>query len=588
MCGEKVTIALRIEDRGGEGIGMAWKGNGLRRGLGVLIGAATMALALYRLLPGETGLPEREFCTAVALALALVIAALAGRPGFGLLASGALVGAIWLAGALKLAYLHTPLLAPDLRYFASTSTLDVIAHYPKIWRKCTLVLVGVAILGFLVWRLESPGWWRRRSWLAHAAAVAVAALPMSLVTWPEGPFRQVHATTLWEFMSQAERNPVTTFLRSITRMRVQLPSYTPDAADAFDWGAESVPANPPAHRPDLFVVLEESTLDPRQWSICDVPRCVLPMFDADDRTHARGLLRVHTYGGGTWTSEFAFLTGLPHTLFGAAGLYAPFNLAPRVQDSLPRHLRALGYRTVGIYSMPRSFLRAAEAYAEYGFDRLVDAQDLGLVWTSTDEELMRGVERVLAEERAGDDRPLFFMILTMRQHGPHDYPLDTLPSPWNLPPLPGQDERLNRNLGHYLYRLHQSSEAIAGLRRLLFDSARPSVLVHFGDHHPTFDGLESALETTLPSDLRTEASQLTYYRIDSSVDGMRFEPAAPLDIAFLGGLLLDVAGLPKGAYFEANTRLRERCRGRFDDCPDRAVLDSYLAYAFDVLNVFAK
>ncbi|GAA0722756.1 LTA synthase family protein [Dokdonella soli] len=570
-----------------EGIGMNAAGKWLRRGLAWMLGAGTLAMALTRLLSAETDDPERMFCLAIALALALILVVASGRIGFGLLVAGALAGIVWLAGSLELTYLHQPLLVSDLRYFTGASTAEVIAHYPTLWHKYAMDAIGGLLLGFVAWRLESPGWWRGRTLRARGGALLLALLPLLLITWPQGPFQSVHAVTPWEFVSQANRNPTTAFLRSLTRMRVHMPAYAPDAAADFDWGTAST-AQAPARRPDLVTVLEESTLDPRQWSICNVPRCTVPLFDPDGNTHAHGLLKVHTYGGATWTSEFAFLTGLPHTLFGPAGVYAPFNLAPHMRETLPRRLKALGYRTIAIYPMPRNFMRAGDAYAEYGFDEFYDSQDLGLVWESTDSDLMRRFVDVLRRERAKDDRPLFFMVLTMRQHGPHDLPLDDLPAPWNQPPLPGFDARINRNLGHYLFRLHQSSDAIAELRRDLFADGRPTVLAHFGDHHPAFDGLEAKLPNTLPAELQPEAYALTYYRIDSNLDRTPFTSHSPLDLAFLAGLMLDIADLPKNAYFEANARLREHCGGRFDDCPNRPLLDSYLARTFGELRVFEK
>ncbi|MFI4968680.1 MAG: sulfatase-like hydrolase/transferase [Lysobacterales bacterium] len=559
-----------------------------RRGVAWVLASATFAIALYRLLPVESDAQNRLFCLTLAFAVALPVAVVCGRIGFGILIAGALAGCVWLAIALKLAYLHEPLLAPDLRYFAGTTTLNVIAHYPALWHKCVAALLGGALLAVLVWWLESPGWWRGRRVLMRGSVSLLALLPLLLVVWPQGPFRDIHKAKTWDFIAHAKRNPATAFLLSFARMQPDMPAYTPTAAVAYDWG------NPPAatssaaaQRPDIVAVLEESTLDPRQWAICTVPRCTFPIFAPDAATDAYGLLKVHTYGGATWVSEFAFLTGLPHTLFGPAGVYAPYNLAPRVRETLPHQLKALGYRTIAIYPMARDFFGASDAYADYGFDEFHDAGELGLRWESTDADLVQRFEDLYRRERARDDRPLFFMLLTMRQHGPHDKPLDALPPPWNAP-LPGADARLNRNLGTYLFRLHQSSDALADLRRFLFADSRPAVLVHFGDHHPAFDGIESTLQSALPEELHAEAPDLTYYRIDSNSDPAKFGPYRTLDLAFLAGLVLDVAGLPKNAYFEANTRLRERCGGRFEDCPQHPLLDSYLAYTLGKLHAFAE
>lgn len=557
------------------------------RALGALLGIAAFSIALLRLLKTETGDAERVFCTAFALAMAIFLSAATRRVGFGFLWAGVLAGCIWLAGAFKLVYLNEPLMAPDLRYFLSATTLDVVMHYPQIWHKIVWASIGGVLLAAVVWRCESPTLGRGYRRSARFAWSLLALLPLLLVAWPQGPFRSVYALGTWDFIENSRINPTTGFLRSFARLHVTVPAYTLSDAKRLDWGGGST-ALASTRPPDIVAVLEESTLDPTQWSACNVARCIFPLFQPDRHTDAYGLLKVHTYGGGTWTSEFAFLAGLPHTLFGPAGIYAPYNLAPRTRETLPRQLKALGYRTIAIYPMPRDFVHAGTAYADYGFDAFHDSTDLDLVWGSSDSDVMQRFETVYQRERARDDRPLFFMILTMAQHGPHDKPLDDLPPPWNQPPVPTLDAQINREIGTYLYRLHRSSEAIAALRRFLFDDGRPTVLVHFGDHHPSFEGREMQLASALPADLHANAYALTYYRIDSNLDRVRLQTPRTLDLAFLAGLVLDVAGLPKNAYFEANTRLRERCEGRFIDCPQPAVFHSWLARTFGELHAFAE
>jgi hypothetical protein len=67
-------------------------------------------------------------------------------------------------------------------------------------------------------------------------------------------------------------------------------------------------------------------------------------------------------------------------------------------------------------------------------------------------------------------------------------------------------------------------------------------------------------------------------------------PALPhypmLDIAFLPTMVLQAAGLPADAYFAAATTLRDRCGGRFDDCPVPGLLASYEAWVFEHLRVY--
>ena len=547
------------------------------------VGFGAFALAVFGLCHSEHDLGPRVCCVSLALAFAVAVATASGRIAFGFLCSAALTGAVWLASALKLRYLHEPLLAPDLRYLGHTLVGDVVTHYPAMLRQCIAALALFPLLAFALWRLESPGGWQARRRRTRSLSTLGAALSLLVLAWPPGPFARVYDVPAWDFIDQGQRNPVTTFLRSIGRTRVTLPPHDGDA-DAHDWGAATT-ASTTTVRPDIVVVLEESTLDPRSWADCTGARCRFAMFEPDAATRAHGRLRVHTYGGATWTSEFAFLAGLPHTLFGPAGIYAPYNLVPRLHESLPRHLKSLGYRTIAVYPMPSDFVRAAGAYADYGFDEFHDAQELGLRWESTDAELFAKADAIRHRAREGNEAPLFMMLLTMRQHGPHDQPLDALPPPWNTPPAPALDARLNRNLGTYLYRLHESDSALAALRTSLFSDPRPTLLVHFGDHHPSFDGLEQTLRSAVPGASASDARSDTYFRIDANFPAQEVRTDGTLDLAFLGAVVLQVAGLPQNPYFAANARLRAACSGLFEGCPE-PTLASYFAYVFGRLRAF--
>ena len=125
---------------------------------------------------------------------------------------------------------------------------------------------------------------------------------------------------------------------------------------------------------------------------------------------------MHTFGGGTWTSEFALETGLADVLFGNAGLYATYSLAPRVQYSLPRAFKAAGYRVIAVYSHSGEFLNARNAYENYGFDMFYDGTDLGLGWESTDEDLYEAFRQIYSDEvEAHPDQSLFVFTLSLHR-----------------------------------------------------------------------------------------------------------------------------------------------------------------------------
>ncbi len=135
---------------------------------------------------------------------------------------------------------------------------------------------------------------------------------------------------------------ITDFFISFYSTQIEPPKLVDGAALRLAWNEQVANVGDPRQRPDIIAVLEESTFDPTMLEACKQALCKRKMFKSDARTRATGYLQVHTWGGGTWTSEFAFLTSMAHILFGNAGLYAPRSASPRVEFSLPRVLKENG------------------------------------------------------------------------------------------------------------------------------------------------------------------------------------------------------------------------------------------------------
>ena len=536
--------------------------------------------------------PERLFTLTLVFLATLVIAFATARFSFALLTSALIFGAIEISGVLKFTYLTTPVLAPDLEYFITLDTLDVIVRYPLLLGVSIAAAILIPLLlivsffgeraQLLVRRPRAVRIFVRLLGTAASAALLIACLN------PGGPFRAVFNKPMWITIN--DKSFLTDFFTSFNDTVVTRPEIPAKIDRTITWKLER-PLQASATKPDVVSILEESTFDPRILKACTIPVCKRKMFDADHSTRARGLLTVHTFGGGTWTSEFAVLTGLAHTLFGAAGLYAPYNLAPRVEHTLPRMFRAAGYRAIAVYPMTGDFLNARNAYDYYGFDAFYDGTQYGLGWTSQDADLLKVFERIYADEkRVHGDEPLFVFMLTLHQHGPHMTPLAQLPAPYDKPLFPGAfspkdlDDWLNLNLGNYLERLQQSDTMLTELEKFLLDRDDPTVLMHFGDHQPSFDGAIHAIPKQVPKEAGPNSSMVTYYSVKSNFPVRRKFDYPVLDIAFLGALVLDVAGVPKDAFFQANTLLRERCKGRYLDCKDTNMVASYHDYVFNTLK----
>jgi len=571
------------------------------RFLALLVLVAFLALVVCGPLSEATGI-ERAFSLTLVCATVGLIAMLTRRLTFALACVVALFGGVLISSYIKFHYLTTPLLAPDLVYFVNRDLLEVATRYPPIMISIVLAVILIPGLLLLAWRWDRPRLLGRlapaRRRRARIAAVAVLVCVLFAAAWPRGPFAAVFEKGMWQAMN--DKSYITDFYTSFYQTQIVIPPFVAEKS-GLHWtqddaenplscaAAKCAPAmvfKQAQEHPDIVAVLEESTYDPAMLKACTRPECKRRMFVPDGRTRAHGDLTVHVWGGGTWTSEFALMSGLDHQSFGDAGLYAPYNLAPRISNSMPRVLREAGYRTIAIYPMSGNFINARNAYVNYGFDAFYDGQDYGLSWESSDSDLFQVFSQIYDKEKqVNGKQPLFVMMLTLRQHGPHMTPLKTLPAPYNAPLFPGRftpralDEWMNLNLGNYLYRLNGSDIAMGNLEKKLLDGDRPLLLFHFGDHQPSFDGAMRSLDKNLPA-AAGDPNFITYYMLKTNFPTPRKYGDEQMDLSFAPSLIMDAAGIKKNEFFQANALMRERCGGFYLNCAKKMVLDSYHNYLF--------
>ncbi|MEZ5355897.1 MAG: sulfatase-like hydrolase/transferase [Bryobacteraceae bacterium] len=519
----------------------------------------------------------------------LVLAGATARPSLASLAAGLLLGLITAAAWVKQTLLGLPLLATDVYFLPQlAANLTILRRYPSI---AFVLAVGTAIalllLAFAIrMRIDRQ---RPRSPAAVLLGAALLMIPILAPTRASAdgdPFAEPMAA--WRFLSDPGQT-LSRLLRSFRRMGVAVPAPSSDGSGQA--AAEFTGAIPPAPAllPDIVLWHAESTIDPRLIAACDAPQCESRVFAPGADSASAGLLATHIFGGFSCTSEFAVLTGLDHRTFGPGGIYSHITLAPRVRSSLPRALRALGYRTLALYPTEKHFLNAAEAYRHYGFEEFLAASDLGLPpdpWLVTDEMMRSHLIRLIPPAARGP-RPVFVYVLTQYQHEPHDQPLAALPEPYRSLRFPALAPAASVSLANYLYRLQLTEAALDAVAAdyLHAPGARPTMLVRYGDHQPTLDGAMPGMAKrgldSVPGALR---DFIASYRIDTNFAPAVRESHAYLDIALLPSLMLDTAALPGGAYFLASSRLRRLCDGRYLDCPDSSRVARYHDYVFHHLE----
>jgi phosphoglycerol transferase MdoB-like AlkP superfamily enzyme len=522
-----------------------------------------------------------------------VIAFASGRLSFALVSSASLFLALKFISVMKLRFLNSPLMPADFIYYARDSLLQTLKQYPHLFGLLIGACIVVPVSLWFVWRFDlhfmSAVRSRRLQLGLRILGGATCALAMWWCMQPTGPFSPVYNGGVWNTFSNNAH--LTDFFVALRKMQPVLPTMSTEAAAAQNWAATAEPApgrvHAPSQAPDIIEVLEESTFDPSNFAGCTIPQCQVKMLQPDQYTRAHGYLRTHTFGGGTWVSEFSVMSGMPQDIFGAAGMYAPFVLAPRLNDSLPLLLRRLGYQTIAVYPVDGGFLNARNAYRAYGFDKFYDAHDLGLqAWRTSDSQMFAAAKKVYDENKKSS-QPIFMMILTLEQHGPHDNkPLKELPAPFNQGLLPGLTEAQELNLSTYLSRLQDSDKGMALLERDFLHRTQPTVIMHFGDHQPSFSGVIRGMARTLPPRLVPYKNNLTYFMLKTNFQGAALPAFPMLDIAYLPNMVRRAAGLPGDSYFSALDSLETRCSGLYEDCPNKPLLKSYYYWIFNRLRVY--
>lgn len=344
---------------------------------------------------------------------------------------------------------------------------------------------------------------------------------------------------------------------------------------------------PDAEKPDIVVCLQESTLNPHQFDFDAETIPSFSMFNKQEDTAFVSPLRVHTLGGATWKSEFAFLAGVPSTDFGALASGVFYSVVPHLRTGFIKNLREQGYFCVALSPFTKGNYNAKPAYDHFGFDLMLQPQDLGYpasisknLWHITSEEMMYYTKLILQKQHPSLEnvqQPMFVYVLTMKEHGPYN---TNMPNHFNL-----ASKRLGGKaiscLNDYIDRIDSLNEAIEGLNDYLKSRETPYVFGYFGDHQVAFDNqLPPKKGNFANPDYVTQFVVRTNRKTDF-VQQQDF-----LDLAFAGGVLLDVAGLsPKDDFMRANIAMRQLSQGKLEDAEDMDLVNSYRNYLYQDLKI---
>lgn len=342
---------------------------------------------------------------------------------------------------------------------------------------------------------------------------------------------------------------------------------------------DSVTCSPQGRQPDVFAVLSETQTPPYNYPQLGLSHDFADGFVSKDGK-ARAL-RVETFGGGTWVSNFSFMTGLSSVDFGWRRPYLTIALENKIRGAFPEVLSRCGYRTAVILPVAYSFVNEGPFLRSIGFETILDFNDIGAGNDrQRDSFYYEAAERFIIEHRRTDDRPLFLMVQTMFPHGPHNERLEPDTT------VPGEPFSPDFEINEYLRRVYIARQDFREFlsRRSSDSTERGTAVLEFGDHQASvMMPFVEEFEGSAPLANFDSLAYATHFSVHAF--GYSLEKMLPefdrLDIAFLGATFAQATGLPTSPMMEDLVRLRDECNGRFYSCADRAQVDRHLKRRVD-------
>lgn len=343
------------------------------------------------------------------------------------------------------------------------------------------------------------------------------------------------------------------------RKNIKYADYSEKRAEELvkEYSSQQVTENE-ENLPNVILILNESFADLRNLGNLQLSEENMPFYYGLMDNTVKGHLNVSVLGGGTANTEFEVLTGNSIGLL--PGSYYPYmQCFKRPVESLVSVMKQNGYTTYSMHPESKQNWNRSNVYKCLGFDYSFwkeDFPDAKIIHSGvSDLETYKRVEQIYEDKEEGEK--LFIFDLTMQNHSPYDTdPQDIAPA-HEITATNVSSAEANE----YLSLIAESDAAFAWLVEYFSQQEEKTVICMFGDHNPKFsddDFYDSLYAQTL--ELTEEEKQFNLYTTPFVIwANYDIEEQSDLNISanYLGGLLLQTAGIPGNAYFNYLDELRE-------------------------------
>jgi phosphoglycerol transferase MdoB-like AlkP superfamily enzyme len=360
---------------------------------------------------------------------------------------------------------------------------------------------------------------------------------------------------LWnQKVSYQTNGVITSFLLNTKYLKVEIPqNYSIEKVNDViskvnSVGTEkSIDNNVDSSRPNIITIMNESFSDLNMIGNFKTNQDFMPFIHSLNKNAIKGNLFVSTFGGGTSTTEWEFLTGNSMAFIPPGGL--PYQqYIHGSSNSLVRNLKALNYNTIAIHPYPGSGWSRDKAYPLLGFDKFITIEDfqnpevVRNCFASDSEDYKKIIKTY--EEKQKDDK-LFIFNTTIQNHGGYETDNSIFGDSVYL-----IDQNYS-DVNEYLSLIKKSDEAFEELIKYFSNQKEPTIIVLFGDHLPALDvGFYEQLYQKPIDSLTLKEIQKKYtvpFVIWANYD-IKEQYIDKISTNYLSSLLLDVANLPSTGY----------------------------------------
>ncbi len=306
----------------------------------------------------------------------------------------------------------------------------------------------------------------------------------------------------------------------------------------------------PAQKPNIIVIMDEAFSDLGVLGEFSPSEDYMPYFRSmfqDAKNTVTGYLSASVCGGNTANTEFEFLTG--HTM-----AFLPQGSVPYQQyikheiPALPSYLRDLGYETYAMHPYLSNGWDRESVYPLLGFSHmefLESYKNCSYVRKFVSDESC--VDKLIETfEQKEPNQPMFAFQVTMQNHGSYGDAYE------NFTPHITVEGASSYSLSTYLSLIQKTDQALERLISYFSKQEEPVLVVFFGDHQPNDVVAEPIWQLQGKSyrSLTEEENKLRYqvpYLIWANYE-IGTENDADMSVNYLGGKVLETAGLPLSAY----------------------------------------